>query len=119
MAQSFREKAGKIRLRPAITISEADGERAQEIFMEAYEKGDLALKQMPDARRTVGHRQRYGNPVYFGKDGDALIILLGGGIWRNSSIGLLPILAPAQVLLPEETRYRRTSKENHQNFGFR
>ncbi len=53
-------ESGKMPLRVAIAISEADGERAQEVLVEAYEKGELALRQMPGARRTVEHRQRYG-----------------------------------------------------------
>ena len=53
-------ESGKMPLRVAIAISEADGERAQEVLVEAYEKGELALRQMPGARRTVEHRHRYG-----------------------------------------------------------
>ena len=53
-------ETGKIPLRVAIAISDADDERAQEILVEAYEKGELTLKQMPGARRALNHRQRYG-----------------------------------------------------------
>ena len=53
-------ETGKIPLRVAIAISDADDERAQEILVEAYENGELTLKQMPGARRALNHRQRYG-----------------------------------------------------------
>lgn len=53
-------ETGKMPLRVAIAISEADGERTQEVLVEAYEKGELALKQMPGAKRTIEHRRRYG-----------------------------------------------------------
>lgn len=53
-------ETGKMPLRVAIAISEADGGQAQEVLVEAYEKGELSLKQMPGARRAVEHRQRYG-----------------------------------------------------------
>ena len=56
-AAADRCRKGKIPLRVAFAISDADDERAQEILVEAYEKGELTLKQMPGARRTLEHRQ--------------------------------------------------------------
>ncbi len=51
---------GRIPLGVAVAISEADDGRAQDVLVEAYEKGELALGQMPGARRVLQHRQRYG-----------------------------------------------------------
>ena len=47
-------------LRVAIAISEADGKQAQKVLFEAYDKGELALRQMAGAKRTVERRERYG-----------------------------------------------------------
>ncbi|MDE0147900.1 MAG: ParB N-terminal domain-containing protein [Rhodospirillaceae bacterium] len=58
---------GKMPLRVAIAISDADNERAQEVLVEAYEKGELTLRQMPGARRALEHRQRYGKAQKPGK----------------------------------------------------
>ncbi|MCY4397703.1 MAG: ParB/RepB/Spo0J family partition protein [Rhodospirillaceae bacterium] len=53
-------ETGKIPLRVAIAISDAEDERGPDVLVEAYEKGELTLEQMSGARRTVEHRQRYG-----------------------------------------------------------
>ena len=51
---------GTMPLRVAIAISEAEDERGQDVLLDAYEKGELTLRQMQAARRTVDRRQRYG-----------------------------------------------------------
>ena len=53
-------ETGKMPLRVAIAISEADGKQAQKVLFEAYDKGELALRQMAGAKRTVERRKRYG-----------------------------------------------------------
>ncbi len=53
-------ETGKMPLRVAVAIAEAEDDRAQEILVEAYENGELTLSQMPRAKSAIEHRERYG-----------------------------------------------------------
>ena len=56
-------ETGKMPLWVAVAISEAEDDRAQEVLVEAYEKGELTLSQMPRARSAIEHRERYGKAL--------------------------------------------------------
>ena len=53
-------ETGKMPLGVAAAIAEAEDDRAQDILVEAYEKGELTLSQMPRAKSAIEHRERYG-----------------------------------------------------------
>ena len=56
-------ETGKIPLGIAVAIAEGEEDRAQDILVEAYENGKLALSQMPRARSAIEHRERYGKAL--------------------------------------------------------
>ena len=56
-------EAGKMPLRVAVAIADAEDDRAQELLVEAYDNGELTLGQMPRARSAIEYRERYGKAL--------------------------------------------------------
>ena len=90
-------ETGRMPLKVAMAIAAADDRRVQQILTEAFEKGDLTLKQVVWARRQMERRQRYGK-------GPRAPRGEGGGVPISTAAAL-------RLLTKEAAHYKREFKK--------
>ena len=90
-------ESGKMPLKVAVAIAAADDRRVQKILTEAFEMGELTLKELVQARRQMERRQRYG------KERHAPVSEGGSGAPVSTNAAL-------HLLKEEAARYEREFK---------
>ena len=90
-------ETGRMPLKVAMAIAAANDRRVQQVLTEAFEKGDLTLKQVVWARRQMEHRRRYGKGPR-APEGE------GGGVPISTAAAL-------RLLTKEAAHYKREFKK--------